>query len=73
MKTTNLLKTILMGAVLAVGIGAMAAEPVQFAKSTLWQAPYKTQLNLKVMPIQDRKSTRLNSSHTDISRMPSSA
>ena len=23
--------------------------------------------------IQDRKSTRLNSSHTDISRMPSSA
>ena len=24
-------------------------------------------------PILDRKSTRLNSSHTDISRMPSSA
>ena len=24
-------------------------------------------------PAQDRKSTRLNSSHTDISRMPSSA
>ena len=24
-------------------------------------------------PISDRKSTRLNSSHTDISRMPSSA
>ena len=24
-------------------------------------------------PLQDRKSTRLNSSHTDISRMPSSA
>ena len=24
-------------------------------------------------PIEDRKSTRLNSSHTDISRMPSSA
>ena len=24
-------------------------------------------------PIKDRKSTRLNSSHTDISRMPSSA
>ena len=26
-----------------------------------------------VMPSADRKSTRLNSSHTDISRMPSSA
>ena len=24
-------------------------------------------------PVEDRKSTRLNSSHTDISRMPSSA
>ena len=32
-------------------------------------------LNLKqlIMRLQDRKSTRLNSSHTDISRMPSSA
>ena len=28
--------------------------------------------NLKFRPV-DRKSTRLNSSHTDISRMPSSA
>ena len=27
----------------------------------------------KVDPVLDRKSTRLNSSHTDISRMPSSA
>ena len=26
-----------------------------------------------IMPFEDRKSTRLNSSHTDISRMPSSA
>ena len=26
-----------------------------------------------IVPIADRKSTRLNSSHTDISRMPSSA
>ena len=26
-----------------------------------------------VVAVQDRKSTRLNSSHTDISRMPSSA
>ena len=26
-----------------------------------------------IVPLLDRKSTRLNSSHTDISRMPSSA
>ena len=26
-----------------------------------------------ISPLEDRKSTRLNSSHTDISRMPSSA
>ena len=29
--------------------------------------------NVDLSNIQDRKSTRLNSSHTDISRMPSSA
>ena len=29
--------------------------------------------NGRVVATQDRKSTRLNSSHTDISRMPSSA
>ena len=28
---------------------------------------------VKLRTIRDRKSTRLNSSHTDISRMPSSA
>ena len=35
----------------------------------------RTNLFLGNLPIklQDRKSTRLNSSHTDISRMPSSA
>ena len=27
----------------------------------------------RVLNVEDRKSTRLNSSHTDISRMPSSA
>ena len=31
------------------------------------------ELRLPYMQIADRKSTRLNSSHTDISRMPSSA
>ena len=30
-------------------------------------------IDRRALPIADRKSTRLNSSHTDISRMPSSA
>ena len=34
--------------------------------NSLWQFPMK-------IALRDRKSTRLNSSHTDISRMPSSA
>ena len=29
--------------------------------------------NINTFKLKDRKSTRLNSSHTDISRMPSSA
>ena len=33
----------------------------------------KLDANAKVRAVTDRKSTRLNSSHTDISRMPSSA
>ena len=33
----------------------------------------RTEMNVKDSDGTDRKSTRLNSSHTDISRMPSSA
>ena len=33
----------------------------------------KEVIRLALDPFTDRKSTRLNSSHTDISRMPSSA
>ena len=36
----------------------------------LEKAPYPGELGQRIL---DRKSTRLNSSHTDISRMPSSA
>ena len=35
--------------------------------------PGENQVALKLIDTKDRKSTRLNSSHTDISRMPSSA
>ena len=38
----------------------------KYTKSATQQMLYGTS-------VQDRKSTRLNSSHTDISRMPSSA
>ena len=33
----------------------------------------KLEAKIDLLTMQDRKSTRLNSSHTDISRMPSSA
>ena len=36
-------------------------------------SPVEEVLPVELVPPQDRKSTRLNSSHTDISRMPSSA
>ena len=46
-------------------------DPVESEKLDVFKKYLKDmELNL---PIPDRKSTRLNSSHTDISRMPSSA
>ena len=36
-------------------------------------AEKEVKADVAIWPITDRKSTRLNSSHTDISRMPSSA
>ena len=56
-KTIGLFDTILKG--LIYGNSAMGLPPTT-EKETLTQ-------------MKDRKSTRLNSSHTDISRMPSSA
>ena len=38
-----------------------------------WAAAYWREQHKAGKPVSDRKSTRLNSSHTDISRMPSSA
>ena len=46
----------------------------------LLEAPYSLAVrgrnaayDLGILPVQDRKSTRLNSSHSSVSRMPSSA
>ena len=50
------------------GIGVIATIVVAFAVGLLMNAYVVQQLFAR-----DRKSTRLNSSHTDISRMPSSA
>ena len=38
-----------------------------------WGMPVLLSFLYKIFGMKDRKSTRLNSSHTDISRMPSSA
>ena len=38
-----------------------------------WTYGEKKDNDLKTTPLLDRKSTRLNSSHTTVSRMPSSA
>ena len=59
-------------------------DPREFIRQLFWLAlePPPPKYGLHLMPplreggwwlIADRKSTRLNSSHTDISRMPSSA
>ena len=42
-------------------------------KQDIGWVPNKVGESLYIRPFIDRKSTRLNSSHTDISRMPSSA
>ena len=38
-----------------------------------WTGAYCRYFHAAVLPLEDRKSTRLNSSHSSISRMPSSA
>ena len=48
-------------------LNAKAEDP------NLWNKPSEAQKVMRERTQLDRKSTRLNSSHTDISRMPSSA
>ena len=61
----------------ATSVSAMSLAG-RFATLNTWQADFVQTLNNKdagttTKSEGDRKSTRLNSSHTDISRMPSSA
>ena len=54
-------------------VARQAADDLKAAPATPWDA-WKAWGNYMIDAAQrDRKSTRLNSSHTDISRMPSSA
>ena len=59
-----------------LALGAALAMPSAYAEKTKKPKMPKS-YESKVAPAEitdtDRKSTRLNSSHTDISRMPSSA
>ena len=48
-------------------------QRISEAKQALLDAARRTGINPGLVVFGDRKSTRLNSSHTDISRMPSSA
>ena len=62
-RSIQLLTRVITDAI-AEGLKARSAQAAQLA-----DAPTQT----AEQPLADRKSTRLNSSHTDISRMPSSA
>ena len=64
-----------------IEMGALCEESIALAVKSLGDgslarqvAPLDTEIDRKERDIEsDRKSTRLNSSHTDSSRMPSSA
>ena len=52
---------------------ASTQEPLTFVNPKTGKSFYDEFASAKGPALIDRKSTRLNSSHTDISRMPSSA
>ena len=51
----------------------LGADSERVRVNGVWYADYALAVVVHIDGRQDRKSTRLNSSHTDISRMPSSA
>ena len=57
----------------SVRIDRIAATGGMVVAMGLVSRPYSDRLDFPALGNTDRKSTRLNSSHTDISRMPSSA
>ena len=80
----NISITIFILTIIIVNINIVQASVLQYMKDAGDAASYETGDSEKLDPthlvgniikafLSDRKSTRLNSSHTDISRMPSSA
>ena len=67
----------LLGALVPIGAEAVKQLVVKFTggvkPATIEEQIKLDNLEIERMKALDRKSTRLNSSHTDISRMPSSA
>ena len=61
-----------LAAAIPVAVVPVSAQQVLKVGSTPTGIPF-TFLDTKTNSIQDRKSTRLNSSHLKLSRMPSSA
>ena len=54
-------------------VGDIASIQGGFPPFHIPKVPFDLESIILILPYADRKSTRLNSSHTDISRMPSSA
>ena len=52
---------------------AMCRDGFELGAQHFYAFTTRLALDIQTLQAQDRKSTRLNSSHTDISRMPSSA
>ena len=77
----NVLLLALSQGLFMIGTSTMIAEAALVgyalaenkALATLPTGLQQGMVMLTAIPARDRKSTRLNSSHTDISRMPSSA
>ena len=62
----------LLGAVIATGILSFSGVLIETAMNVTFPTLIN-EFGLSTSKIQDRKSTRLNSSHEFVSRMPSSA
>ena len=59
--------------VAVVGVGAVGVQMLRILRQRGFPIAVLRVFARSSRDITDRKSTRLNSSHTDISRMPSSA
>ena len=69
-KVALVVSAVVVAALALVGVFALRSSDAELVRLQLDQASRRLNTNLA---IADRKSTRLNSSHTMTSRMPSSA